>query len=155
MSLSLDTVVRIGSAMGLSAVSALQLPVRLHGIQLGRPVDILVELETWQVLGFLVHCGDETLRFLPFGAAQPAEDEIAVASALILVDDIAFYRTRGTSLRALLGGTVSRRGRPVGALRDLIVTAGHVDELEVERGSAVERVPTDGSQVVPSRASAA
>jgi hypothetical protein len=139
----------------LSAVDLLQLPVRLRGIQLGRPVDLLIETESWHVLGFVVRCGDESTRFLPLGASQPAEDEIAVASALMLLEDVGFYRTRGTSFRSLLGGTVAHGGRVAGTLRDLVLDQGHVEELEVERGATRRRVPAAGSSVVPSRASAA
>lgn len=138
-----------------SAVAALQLPVRLHGIQLGRPVDLLVETEIWHALGFVVHCGDEALRFLPLGASQPVEDEIAVASALLLLEDVAFYRSRGASLRALLGGAVTRGARPIGTLRDLIVDGVRVDQLAVERGRSVGHVPPEGLRVAPTRASAA
>jgi hypothetical protein len=139
----------------LSASAALQLPVRLRGIKLGQPVDLLVETETWHVLGFVVRCGDDSTRFLPFGASQPSEDEIAVASALMLLDDVDFYRSRGTSFRSLTGGRVASGGRLAGSLRDLVLGAGHVEELEVERGSAVLRVPAAGSHVEPSRATAA
>jgi hypothetical protein len=139
----------------LRAVDSLQLPVRLHGIRLGQPVDLLVETESWHVLGFAVLCGDEATRFLPYGAAQPSDTEIAVGSALMLLDDVGFYRARGTSIRSLLGGAVVHGGRPVGTLRDLVLDGGHVDELEVERGSRVQRVPAAGSQIAPSRASAA
>jgi hypothetical protein len=139
----------------LSAADLLQLPVRLHGIKLARPVDLLVETETWHVLGFVVRCGDDSTRFLPYGASQPSHDEIAVASALMLLEDVEFYRSRGTSFRSLLGGTVARNGRAAGSLRDLVLGVRHVEELEVERGSTVVRVPAAGSRVAPSRATAA
>lgn len=140
----------------LSAVRMLQLPVRLHGIQLGRPVDILVEAETWQALGFVVRCGDESVRFLPYAASQPGEEEIAVASALMLLEDVGFYETRGESLRALVGRDVERGRRGVGTLRDVLVgTGGAVSELELERGGTRRCVPAHGSTVVPTAASAA
>ena len=50
---------------------SLHLPVRLHGIQLGRPTDLLLDVESWHVLGFVVRCGDEAVRFLPWAASQP------------------------------------------------------------------------------------
>jgi len=137
-----------------SAVAALQLPVRLHGIKLGRPVDLLVELDSWHVVGFVVRCGDDTTRFLPYGACQVADEEIAVASALMLLEDVGFYTSRGTSFRSLLGGTVTRKGRAAGALRDLVLGAGHVDALEIERGESVVHIPATGSRVAPSRAAA-
>jgi hypothetical protein len=37
-----------------SATELLQLPVRLHGIRLGRPVDLLLDLAEWRALGFVV-----------------------------------------------------------------------------------------------------
>src|SRR5215813_1837227 len=130
-----------------SADAALQLPVRLHGIKLGRPVDLLVELDTWHVVGFVVHCGDETTRFLPYGACQVGDEEIAVASALMLLEDVGFYTSRGTSFRSLLGGAVTRNGRAAGSLRDLVLGSGHVDSLEIERGESVVRIPATGSRV--------
>jgi hypothetical protein len=141
----------------LSASAALHLPVRLRGIQLGRPVDLLLETDTWHAIGFVVRCGDRSQRFLPLVAAQTTDEEIRVASALMLLEDVGFYRTRGTSYRSLLGGEVLRKGRPAGRLRDLVFTNGEVTELELDRGGAagVVRVPASGSVVVPSRASAA
>jgi hypothetical protein len=141
----------------LSASAALQLPVRLRGIELGRPVDLLLEADTWNALGFVVRCRDRSQRFLPLAAAQTTEDEIRVGSALLLVEDVGFYRARGTSYRSLLGGEVQRGGRSAGRLRDLVLANGEVTELELDRGGAngVVRVPAPGLVVVPSRASAA
>jgi hypothetical protein len=141
----------------LSASAALHLPVRLRGILLGRPVDLLLETNTWHVLGFVVRCGDESHRFLPLAASQTTEDEIQVGSSLMLLEDVGFYRARGTSYRSLLGGEVQRGGRPAGRLRDLVLAGGEVTELELDRGGAtgVVRVPATGSVVLPSRASAA
>jgi hypothetical protein len=137
-----------------SAVAALHLPVRLHGIKLGRPVDMLVELDTWHVVGFVVRCGDGTTRFLPYGACQVGDDEIAVASSLMLLEDVGFYTSRGTSFRSLLGGIVTRNGRAAGTLRDLLLGPGHVDALEIERGESVVHIPASGSRAAPSQAAA-
>jgi hypothetical protein len=141
----------------LTATATLHLPVNLHGIQLGRPVDLLLDTQTWHAIGYVVLCGDNSHRFLPFAASQTSGDEIRVASALMLLEDVGFYRTRGTSFRSLLGGEVQRRSRPAGRLRDLVLAGGDVVELELDRGGAagVERVPAAGCVVVPSRASAA
>src|SRR5262245_37808965 len=138
----------------LPASAALLLPVRLHEITLGRPTDLLVRVDSWHVLGFVVHCGDETTRFLPYGASQVSKDEIAVSSALMLLEDVDFYVSRGTSFRALVGATVSRGGRTAGLLRDLLLGAGHVDELEVALGSETSRIPARGSHIVPEQAAA-
>ena len=148
------TMASLGS---LSASAALQLPIRLRGIQLGRPVDLLLETDSWHAIGFVVYCGDESQRFLPLAAAQTSDDEIAVGSALLLLEDVGFYRTRSTSYRSLLGGEVQRNGRPAGRLRDLVFAGGAVVELELDRGgtTGIVRVPAAGSTVVPSRATAA
>jgi hypothetical protein len=135
-----------------SAVSALQLPVRLHGIALGRPTDLLLDTDHWHALGFVVHCGDETTRFLPYAACQPGEEAIAVASALMLLEDVAFYEKRGISFRSLLDGDVVGGG----VLRDVVLgPAGTVGELEVDRDGERTRIPAAGAIVIPTRASAA
>jgi hypothetical protein len=134
------------------ATAVLQLPVCLHGIQLGRPVDLLLDIEDWHVVGFVVRCGDESMRFLPFAACQTGPDEIAVASALMLLEDVAFYAKRGASFRSLLGGDVVGSG----VLRDVLLdVTGSIGELEVERDGERVRVAATVSAVVPTRASAA
>jgi hypothetical protein len=125
-----------------SAADSLQLPVQLRGIQLGRPVDILLDLDGWNVLGFVVLCGDESRRFLPYAAAVVADDAIAVGSALMLLEDAGFYEQRGVSFRSLLGTDLGG-----GTLRDVTLDAtGHVTELEVEREGILVATP------VPARA---
>jgi hypothetical protein len=136
----------------LSAAATLQLPVRLHGIQLGRPTDLLLDTADWHVLGFVVRCGDESTRFLPYAACQPGDDEIAVASALMLLEDVAFYEKRGVSFRSLLDGDVVGGG----VLRDVVLgAAGVIGELEIDHDGRRTRVPSTGVVVVPTRASAA
>jgi len=134
----------------------LQLPVQLHGIRLGRAVDVLLDAGGWRVLGFVVLCGDEAERFLPFAAAEAGDGEIAVVSALMLLDDVAFYSSRSESLRALLGGEVESGGRPAGRLRDLVVRRdGTVLDLVVERDDRECRLQPRGASVLPQRVSAA
>lgn len=134
----------------LSAVASLQLPVEVDGIQLGRPTDILLDVETWHVLGFVVRCGDESQRFLPFAASQPGDEAIAIGSALLLLEDAGFYEERGVSFRSLLDGQVHG-----GALRDaLIEVNGVVAELEIDRAGDVVRIPAAGALVVPTRVAA-
>jgi hypothetical protein len=138
------------------AASAFQQPVNLRGIALGRPTDLLLDLDRRHVVGFVVRCRDESVRFLPYGASQPGDHEIEVQSALMLLEDVAFYEERGVSLRSLLGGQVERGGRPAGVLCDIVVgPGGVVEELEVERGGKRLRVPAPGATVIPARASAA
>jgi hypothetical protein len=108
-----------------SATELLQLPVELHGIRLGQPVDLLLDPTEWRALGFVVRCGDESSRFLVFAAADLREDAIEVTSALLLLEDVDFYRDRSRSLRDLLGGE----------LRDVLVAPDGSVEVESERVS--------------------
>jgi hypothetical protein len=136
----------------LRTTAILQLPVRLHGIQLGRPTDLLLDTDNWHAVGFVVRCGDESTRFLPYAACQPGDNEIAVASALMLLEDVGFYQKRGVSFRSLLDGDVIGGG----VLHDVIVDrTGSVTGLEVEREGQLQIVPSGGAVVVPTRASAA
>jgi hypothetical protein len=85
------------------AEELLTLPVRVNGIQLGRPVDLIVDRSGTRAVGFDVRCGDDVHRFLPFAAAAVVDDAIEVQSPLVLLDfaQVSFYRERGTTLRAL------------------------------------------------------
>ena len=85
---------------GRGAADVLSLPVRLHGIQLGKPVEAFVDRQEDRVLGFEVVCGDGAHRFLPFSVARLAPDEITIQSALTLIDesDLDFYRRNGRRL---------------------------------------------------------
>ena len=131
-----------------SATHLLQLPVQLHGIRLGRPVDLLLDPVAWRVLGFVVRCGDESERFLVYPAADQQEDELAVQSALMLLEDLDFYRDRTRSLRALLGASVSSDGDGVGELRDLVVDReGNVESVVVEREDGVHEVAAADARI--------
>ena len=131
-----------------SATELLQLPLQLHGICLGRPVDLLLDPAAWRVLGFVVLCGDESLRFLPYAAADPREDEIAVGSALLLLEDVDFYRKRARSLRALAGSSVVSAGDEAGKLHDLLVSsAGTVDALLVARNEEILEIEPVGATI--------
>jgi len=139
-----------------SATELLQLPVQLHGIRLGRPVDLLLDPNGWRVLGFVVLCGDESRRFLVFAAADPKEAGIAVSSALLLLEDVEFYRARSRSLRALLGGTVVTGWSELGELRDLLLgRSGEVEALVVEDEGSIREISPAGVTVEGDRVSAA
>jgi len=136
----------------LSAAALLRLPVRLHGIKLGRPTDLLVDVESWHVLGFVVRCGDESVRFLPWAASQPSATEIAIGSALLLLEDVAFYEKRSSSFRSLLGEKLPAGG----VLCDLLIgVGGAVSELEIERAGERRRLTAAGARAAPTRATAA
>jgi hypothetical protein len=140
----------------LSAAASLRLPVQLHGIQLGRPTDLLLDVDTQRAVGYVVHCGDGSQRFLPYAASQTSEHEIAVASALMLLEDVAFYAKRSVSFRSLVGGEVERNRRHVGLLHDVYITRdGNVADLELDHAGTRRRVTAAGASVIPSRASAA
>jgi uncharacterized protein YrrD len=120
----------------------LRLPVRMNGIQLGRPVDLILDLASGRAVGLDVLCGDEVHRFLPLAGAKVRDDELAVGSALMLLDDLelSFYRERGNPLRALRGAPVERRGETLGSLADVEVDPEGVLVAYVlaERGERVE-----------------
>lgn len=136
----------------LSASACLRVPVRLHGIGLGHPTDLLLEVESWHAVGFVVRCGDDSVRFLPWAASQPSEEEIAVGSALMLLEDVDFYAKRSVSFRSVAGRDVALGG----VLRDVLVDAGGtVTELEIERDGELRRIPPAGTRVTPTSATAA
>ncbi|HEY2074296.1 MAG TPA: hypothetical protein VGG88_12035 [Gaiellaceae bacterium] len=140
----------------LSVAGMVGSPVRLQGILLGRPSDVVLDASGRRVLGFVVHSGDDAPRFLPFAASQPGEAEIVVASALMLLDDVAFYRKHGVSFVSMLGTRIERENVPVGTLVDMQVDhSGNVVELEVEHDDRRSRVPAAGATFVTSTATAA
>lgn len=85
---------------GRAAAELLSLPVRLHGIHLGTPIDALLDARVDRLLGFEVLCGDGARRFLPFAVARVEADQIALDSALTLIDerDVAYYRRNSRRL---------------------------------------------------------
>jgi hypothetical protein len=131
-----------------SATELLLLPVRLNGIRLGRPVDVLLDAAEWRALGFVVLCGDESLRFLVFAAAAPQEDALELASAFLLLEDLGFYRERSRSLRGLLGSPVLDGGSGLGELRDLLIGPdGCVEALVVEGDEGLRELAPEGLTV--------
>ena len=85
---------------GRAVSEVLSLPVRMHGIGLGTPVDVLLDPDTNRVLGFEILCRDGARRFLPFAVARVRADEIAIESALTLIDerDLEYYRRNARRL---------------------------------------------------------
>lgn len=139
-----------------SASTLLRLPVQLHGIRLGRTVDVLLDAGSWRALGVVVHCGDDSDRFLPFAALELDPDEIVVDSALVLLEDVGFYRSRARSLRSLLGRPVVRGQRELGELRDVCLTdLGIVTALVVEQDGRARRVRPARATVATESVSAA
>jgi hypothetical protein len=139
------TVGKDGAVRGLSADALLHLPVRLHGIDVGRPVDVIMAPGLDRALGLDVLCGDAAHRFLPLSAASIDAKEIRLSSALTLIEDASFYLRRGAGYRAALGHAIVRNGQQLGVLRDLVLgTDGSVTELVVESpDGATRRYPTE------------
>jgi len=134
----------------------LALPVRMHGIGLGRSVDLILDVDVRRVLGFEVRCGDDTHRFLPLAAARVHEDKIAIGSPLTLLDELAFYRARGHGLGALRGARVANARGELGTLQDVVFdTAGAIHELVVAGAAGERRIPPGAEVRVATRASAA
>jgi sporulation protein YlmC with PRC-barrel domain len=134
----------------------LALPVRLHGIQLGRPVDLLLDRDAERAVGLDVLCGDEVHRFLPLPTAAVCSDEIRILSPFVLLEqrELDFYRSRTLALSRLRGGAVEEQnGRRVGPLRDVVVADdGRVIAAIVDE----KRIPFEaGVRVAPKRRSAA
>jgi hypothetical protein len=139
-----------------SATELLQLPVRLHGIRLGGPVDLLLDPVEWRALGFAVLCGDESTRFLVFAAVDLQEDAIDVPSALLLLEDFEYYKDRSRSLRQLLGEAVVSGRREIGELHDLLLMPdGSVELLVVERDGRIREVRPAGTALESERVSTA
>jgi hypothetical protein len=96
---------------GLSVETLLQRRVCFHDIELGRVVDVILDTSFRRVLGLDVLCGDRVRRFLPYGACELVGDAVGVDSALVLSDELDFYRSRGQALTVL-----RRRGVPLRSL---------------------------------------
>jgi hypothetical protein len=133
----------------------LALPVRLHGIQLGRPVDLLLDRDAQRIVGFDVLCGDEVHRFLPLPTAAVGRGEIRILSPLVLLEqrELDFYRSQTLALSRLRDGVLERDGRQLGRLQDLVVAEdGRVVAAIVDH----KRMAFDaGLRFAPKRRSAA
>ena len=133
----------------------LGLPVRLHGVQLARPVDLLLDPNAHRAVGLDLLCGDEMHRFLPLQTAEVGKEEIRILSPFVLLErrELEFYRSRALALGRLRGQPVERHGRRVGLLQDVVVAEdGQLVAAIVEN----ERVPFDAAlRFAPQRRSAA
>ena len=133
----------------------LHLPVHLHGIQVGRPVDLLFDPEAQRAVGLDLLCGDEVHRFLPLPTAAVGREEIRILSPFVLLEqhELDFYRSRTLALGGLRGRPVERKGRNLGALQDVVVAE---DGQLVAAIVAGKRVPFDAAlRFAPKRRSAA
>ncbi|HEV8688405.1 MAG TPA: hypothetical protein VGQ84_14075 [Gaiellaceae bacterium] len=119
---------------GGSVEKLLRLPVRLRGIQLGRPVDLVLDRNARRGLGLEVICGDDEHRFLPLAVGHRGDDAIEVRSPLVLLAEaeLAFYTSRGSTFASLRGTEVLVCGEPVGTLEDLVLAVdGSIETVAV------------------------
>lgn len=146
-------------ANSVSAEALLRLPVRLHGSPLAKPVDIVLDADGRRAIGVDVLCADDARRFLPLAAGRIGRHEIAVDSALTLLDEanVAFYRQRSRGLRSLRGAEVERGRLRLGTLVDVVLSAeGAVEALVVQGRDGERRIPFDEDvRIEPGRVSAA
>jgi hypothetical protein len=132
--------------MGATVGDLLRARVRLHGIELGRPVDVILDRERRRALGLEVRCGDGERRFLPLAVARFSGDTVAISSSLLLLDasELRFYTERGATLTSLRNAPVHHAGRLVGSLDDLVVKAdGEIEALLVRTKDGPLQLPYD------------
>jgi hypothetical protein len=127
----------------------------LEDIQLGEPTDAVLDCESLRVVGLEVECDDGVRRFLPLAAARVRDNQVAVGSALLLLEEDArdFYRRRTLTFTALVGAPVERAGRPLGELSDLTVAAdGTAEAVWVgANGSGERRYPRAAVVIGPAQ----
>jgi hypothetical protein len=118
--------------------------VRVHGIQVGHAVDLLLHPTEPQALGLDVLCRDDRHRFLPLSAATVHEDHVQAASPLVLLDlrPDSFYRREARALADL-------RGAPLAGGRSLQEVVLGPSWAIVELVLDGERVPLDGIVLPP------
>ena len=123
----------------------LRRPVRVHGIHVGQPVDLLLHPSEPQGLGLDVLCGDDRHRFLPFSAAEVTERHVEAASPLVLLDlrEGSFYRREARSLNGLRGTPLRDRS----SLEDVVLAPDwRITGLVLDDD---ERVSLDGIVLPP------
>src|SRR5437868_13732979 len=86
-----------------SATELLLLPVQLHGIRLGRPVDLLLDLAEWRGVGFVVVRGGGSPRLLAFPPAGLRGGAAGAASARPVLGGVGRLRRRSRSFGARRG----------------------------------------------------
>ena len=127
----------------VTGATLLGLPVRLGNIELGRPVDVVVDVQRRRALGLEVRCGDASHRFLALSVARVGEEEVAVDSPLLLLDveQVDFYREQASTLRRMRGKQIGEAG----TLADIVVGSdGEITDVVVENAHGTRRMPLNG-----------
>lgn len=109
--------------------------VRIHGIDVGEPVDVLLDPDLRRVLGLEVHCRDGVNRFLPWLAGELQPDQLSVELPVALLDgpQLDYYRKHSLALNALRRLPVAGAGVPTARIEDVIVDSrGQVLALELD-----------------------
>jgi hypothetical protein len=120
--------------------------VCFNGIELGRPVDVLLEREASRAVVLEVVCDDDDRRFLPMAVTTLDGDSIANGTPLLLVGEsgLGFDRKEARTLRALRGARIDQRGVE-GALRDIVLSQDWtIEAVVLASGDGTQRVPLDG-----------
>ncbi|HEX6701282.1 MAG TPA: hypothetical protein VF101_11175 [Gaiellaceae bacterium] len=127
-------------------------PICLHGIELGEVADLIVDPVTMRALGLVVRCGDERDRFLPLAAARITDHQVAIGSALLLLDEVPFYRAQGSTVDDLRGAVVRTGRAQAGTLRDVLVSAdGAVERVLVDTPDGESEVRVDAAVSIAKR----
>jgi hypothetical protein len=130
--------------------------VRIHGIDVGEPVDVLLDPDLRCVLGLEVHCRDGVNRFLPWLAGELQPDELLVELPVALLDgpQLEYYREHALALNALRRLPVAGFDTPAARVEDVVVDArGRVVALEIDarrrrRTIELDRVRVETDRVV-------
>ena len=137
----------------------LGLRLRLHGIQLGQPADLLLDRESLRVVGLDIACGDGAHRYLPLLVAVVEDKELSISSPLVLLeeDELGFYRTRTFSYSSLRGRPVEVAGVVAGKLVDIVIdSSGTLVEVIVDDDGRTRRIAFEDSvRFAPATRSAA
>jgi hypothetical protein len=135
------------------------LRLRLHGIQLGQPADLLLDRESLRVVGLDIACGDGAHRYLPLPVAVVKDTELAISSPLVLLegDELSFYRARTFAYSSLRGRPVEVAGVVAGKLVDIVIdSAGALVDVIVDDDGRTRRIAFEDSvRFVPATRSAA
>jgi hypothetical protein len=111
--------------------------VRINGIDVGEPVDVLLDPDLGCVLGLEVHCRDGVNRFLPWLAGELDAGELSIGFPLALLDqpELAYYRERALALNVLRRLPVAGSNGGSSRIADVLVESrGRIRALVVEDG---------------------
>ena len=109
--------------MGGGLGEVLNRPVRIRGIDVAEPVDVLLDPELRCVLGFEVHCRDGVNRFLPWLASELEPEQLSVELPVTLLDgpQLDYYREHSLALNALRRLPVAGLDGSAARVEDVIV----------------------------------